>query len=228
MKIHPLHSWSLAPGQATTLQSELAERTITDVPVESCKLVAGADISYDIGSTTFYAGVVVLRAGDLQIVERRGVRGESPFPYVPGLLSFREAPLLLEAFARVESQPDVVLFDGQGIAHQRHLGLAAHVGLWLQVPSVGCAKTRLVGQYEEPEREAGSTSPLRYHGAVVGSVVRTKTGINPLFVSPGHLIDLPSAVRWTLATCRGYRLPEPTRQAHLYVNELRRGAAPLE
>jgi deoxyribonuclease V len=184
-------------------------------------------VSYDRGSTKFFAGVVVIRTDDLSIVERRGAVLDSPFPYIPGLLSFREAPALLEAFARVQSNPEAVMVDGQGIAHPRRLGIASHVGLWLDLPCIGCAKSLLTGRYKEPAREAGSTSPLRDRDEVIGQVVRTKTGIKPLFVSVGHRVDLESAVRWVLACCHGYRLPEPTRQAHLFVNELRRGETAL-
>jgi deoxyribonuclease V len=227
MEIHRLHPWDLAPAEAVALQRQLADRVVTDIPLPSCALIAGADVSYDKNSTKFFAGVVVLRTDDLSIVERCGAALDSPFPYIPGLLSFREAPALLEAFARVQSAPQAVMFDGQGIAHPRRLGIASHVGLWLDLPCIGCAKSRLTGHYQEPDREAGSCSPLRDGNEVIGQVVRSKTGVQPLFVSVGHRIDLGSAVRWVLATCRGYRLPEPTRQAHLFVNELRRGEALL-
>jgi deoxyribonuclease V len=223
VNIHPLHSWNLTPQEAIALQSELADRVEVRTPLTHCDLIAGADVSYNRFSTTFYASVVVLRADDGRIVETQGAIGEVTFPYVPGLLSFREAPVLLEAFAKVKAEPDAVMFDGQGIAHPRRLGLAAHVGLWLERPCVGCAKSKLWGRYEEPGVKAGSVSPLKAPGGeVVGDVVRTKDKVQPVFVSAGHRIDLPSAVRLVLATCRGYRLPEPTRQAHLHVNALRR------
>jgi deoxyribonuclease V len=225
MDIHRLHRWDLAAEEAVALQRELADRVDTDTPLPRCRLIAGCDVSYDKGSSLFYAGVVVLRTDDLSVVERRGASGNSPFPYVPGLLSFREAPVLLEALARVESRPDAVMCDGQGIAHPRRLGIASHLGLWLGVPTIGAAKSRLVGTFEEPGPQAGATSPLLYHREVVGDVVRTKNKVQPLYVSPGHLVDRAGAARWVLATCKGYRLPEPTRQAHLYVNELRRGEA---
>jgi deoxyribonuclease V len=223
MRIHPLHPWNLTPTEAVALQRQLADRVRTDIALPACELIAGADVSYDIGSTRFYAGVVVLRTADLSIVERRGAALDSPFPYIPGLLSFREAPALLAAFARVQSQPQAVMVDGQGIAHPRRLGIASHLGLWLDLPCIGCAKSLLTGRFKEPARSAGSTSLLRDGPEVIGQVVRTKNGVKPLFVSVGHRIDLDSAVHWVLACCRGYRLPEPTRQAHLFVNELRRG-----
>lgn len=222
MQIHPLHSWDLTPTEAIALQKQFASQVHTSIPLQRCELVAGSDVSYGYGSDVFYAIVVVMRADSCRIVEVQKAVGRTPFPYVPGLLSFREAPILLQAFAKVESKVDVVMIDGAGIAHQRRLGIAAHLGLWLQVPCVGCAKSRLVGRFEEPKPAAGSTSPLLDKDEIIGSVVRTKNKVNPLFISPGHRIDLESSVRLTLRMCRGYRLPEPTRQAHLHVNEFRR------
>ncbi len=222
MQIHPLHSWDLTPKDAVALQRKLASQVETQPPLKHCDLVAGADVSYAIGSDVFYAVVVVLRAANAEVVEVQKAVAKSPFPYIPGLLSFREAPILLEAFARVQSKPDVVMMDGQGIAHPRRLGIASHVGLWLKIPCIGCAKSLLCGKYEEPAPAAGSTSPLMDHGELIGQVVRTKNKVKPLFISPGHRIDLDSSVRLTLEMRRGYRLPESTRQAHLRVNEFRR------
>jgi deoxyribonuclease V len=224
MHIPHLHDWPTTPTEAVELQRRLAGQVVVDTPLAGCELIAGADISYNKYSSTVYAGVVVLRAADLTLVERKGVVAESPFPYVPGLLSFREAPVVLKAFTLLTARPDAVMCDGQGLAHPRRFGLACHLGLWLDLPCFGCAKSRLVGTFEPPGEEAGAASPLTYRGEVVGSVVRTKKRTNPVFVSPGHRIDRESAVRLTMAACRGYRIPEPTRQAHLFVNELRRGA----
>jgi deoxyribonuclease V len=226
MKIRSLHSWDLTPKEAVALQRQLADPVDARSPLTRCDLVAGADISYDRLSNIVYAGVVVLRMDDLTVVEKQGVVREVTFPYIPGLLSFRETPPLLEAFAKVESQPDSVIVDGHGFSHPRRFGYACHLGLWLDRPSVGCAKTRLTGTYKEPGQKVGSVSPLRDDDEVIGQVVRTKTGVKPVFVSVGHKIDLRSAVELVLATCRGYRLPEPTRQAHLHVNALRRQARP--
>jgi deoxyribonuclease V len=227
MKLHPLHSWDIPLAEAPTLQKELAARLDLRSPLTGWRLVAGADVSYNRFSTTFYAGVVVLRADDWSVVEAQGAVRESHFPYVPGLLSFREAPALLDAFAKVQSPVDAVMIDGHGIAHQRRLGIAAHVGLWLDVPTLGCAKSLLHGHAEEPEDAVGSVAPLRSLGEVIGQAVRTKKGVKPVYVSAGNHMDLASAVRLVLAACRGYRLPEPTRQAHLYVNALRqRGTVP--
>jgi deoxyribonuclease V len=225
MKISRLHDWNLSPKEAVALQRELADRVITSTPLLSWELVAGADVSYNRYTTTLYAGVVVLRATDLTVVERRGLVAETTFPYVPGLLSFRETPVVLEALAQLQHVPDVVMCDGQGYAHPRRAGLACHVGLWLDRPCLGCAKTLLVGEHDELGAEAGSRANLMDKDEVVGAAVRTKHNVNPVYVSPGHRIDLESAIRVVLSTGAGYRVPEPTRQAHLYVNELRRGEA---
>jgi deoxyribonuclease V len=166
----------------------------------------------------------VLRTNDWSIVEKQEAIRESPFPYVPGLLSFREGPALLDALARVEAPVDAVMFDGQGIAHPRRLGIASHLGLWLDVPTVGCAKSLLTGKYKEPGPKRGDLAPLQDKGDVVGSIVRTRDRVKPVFVSAGHKFDQASAVRLVLEGARGYRLPEPTRQAHLHVNTLRRQA----
>jgi deoxyribonuclease V len=223
MKVRRLHDWQLTPKEAVALQRELAARVVVDTPLSSCELIAGADVSYNRFSSTFYAGVVVVRVADGQVIERRGAIADSPFPYIPGLLSFREAPTLLVAFAKIKSRPDAVMCDGQGLAHPRRLGVACHLGLFLDVPTIGCAKSHLIGDHEEPDGEAGSASSLSVGTEKVGEVVRTKTNIKPVFISPGHKIDISSCRRWVLASCRGYRVPEPTRQAHLFVNELRLG-----
>lgn len=224
MKIRPLHPWNLSPREAVALQRKLAKRVDTTTTLERCELVAGADASYGRFSNVFYAGVVVIRVSDGRIVETQAAVRTSPFPYIPGLLTFREAPVLLDAFAKVESEPDVVMIDGHGNAHPRRIGIAAHMGLWLDRPCLGCAKSLLIGTYRMPRLRAGSTSALMDGDEILGEVVRTKNGVKPVFVSTGHQIDLASAVRVVLASCRGYRLPEPTRLAHLHVNEFRRSA----
>jgi deoxyribonuclease V len=226
MRIRRLHSWDLDPKAAVALQRELAARVEVGPSLGDVELVAGADISYNRFSPTIYAGVVVMRLKDGEVVERSGVVAQTAFPYIPGLLTFREGPAVLDAFSKLKRKPEAVLFDGQGFAHPRRVGLASHMGLWLDIPSVGCAKSRLIGEFDVPKLAAGSWSHLLDKGETIGRVVRTKTGIQPLYVSIGHKIDLESAVRLTMAACRGYRLPEPTRQAHLFVNELRASARP--
>jgi deoxyribonuclease V len=223
MNITTLHPWEVSPSEAAALQRELAAKIDVRPPLARCELVAGADVSYNRFSNTIYAGVVVIKVADGSIVETAAAIRETTFPYIPGFLSFREAPALLDAFAKLQAEPDAVMFDGQGIAHPRRMGIASHMGLWLQVPCIGCAKSLLTGKFAEPDQAAGSVSPLLDKEEVIGQVVRTKNGVQPVYVSAGHLIDLPSAVRVVLETCRGYRLPEPTRQAHLHVNEMRRG-----
>jgi deoxyribonuclease V len=218
----PLHSWELTPKEAISLQKTLAGRVDTSRPIERFDLVAGADCSYNRFSPWFYAVVVVWRRRDGAIVDRGEAIGKSPFPYVPGLLSFRELPIVLKAYESLTVAPDVILFDGQGIAHPRRIGIASHLGLWLDVPTIGCAKSRLIGEHREPGMKRDSTARLIDDGDVIGDVVRTKNGCKPLYISPGHRIDRATSVRAVLACCRGYRLPEPTRLAHQTVNDLRR------
>lgn len=225
MNILHLHDWDLTPGEAIEVQRRLATRVDTRTPLNEVRYVAGADVSYARFSDVFHAGVVVLRAEDQQVVERRGIVGKGRFPYIPGLLSFREAPVLLRVFQQIELVPDVVLIDGQGLAHPRRLGIACHLGLLLDVPTIGCAKSRLIGTHRSPAHGAGSMTALKHEGETIGKVVRTKNHVKPLYVSVGHHIDLASSTRIVLACCRGYRLPEPTRQAHLHVNALRTEAA---
>jgi deoxyribonuclease V len=222
MRIQQLHDWNVTPTAAVALQRELAGKVDTLMPVTNCDLLAGADASYNRFSPIFYGVVIVLRASDWSIVEKQEVVRKVNFPYVPGLLSFREAPILLEAFARLQTIPDIVMIDGQGIAHPRRLGIASHVGLWLNLPTIGCAKSRLTGTYKEPGRKRGSMARLKDKGDVIGSIVRTRDGVKPVFVSVGHKIDQASAVRLVLQSAVGYRIPEPTRQAHLHVNMFRR------
>jgi deoxyribonuclease V len=227
MQVHKLHSWDVTADEAIALQKRLAGRVDTDTPLPpGWDLIAGADVSYNRDDPTTFASVVVWRRSTGEVVEAVGAVGESHFPYVPGLLSFREAPTVLAAFARLPTRPDVVMCDGQGIAHPRRLGIASHIGLWLELPTLGCAKSLLCGRYAEPGPEPGDTSPLTHRGEVIGTVLRTKKNVTPVFVSPGHRIDQGSAVAVVRACGRKYRLPEPTRLAHLRVNELRRGRTP--
>jgi deoxyribonuclease V len=224
LHLRQLHSWDLTPADAVALQRQLAGQVDTTSPLKRAELIAGADVSYNRFSNTLYAAVVLWRRSDGAILETAEAVGETHFPYIPGLLSFREAPSVLAALGRLQGVPDLVMLDGQGVAHPRRLGLACHVGLWLDCPTLGCAKSRLIGQYREPGSTAGCATALKDKDSVIGKVVRTKTGIKPVFVSPGNRLNLVSAVRCVLACCRGYRLPEPTRQAHLHVNALRRQA----
>lgn len=231
MMIHPLHSWDLPPSEAVTLQSQLRDKVRLQPLPEKITLVAGADISFNKFSEVIYAGIVVLRLPELEVVTTSGVVTTTQFPYVPGLLSFREAPALLEAWEKLTVRPEVLVLDGQGIAHPRRIGIASHIGLWLNLPTIGCAKSLLVGKYEEPLPEAGNWTPLIHKSEVIGAALRTKHRVNPVYISPGHLADLESSIDLALRCSKGYatngtskyRIPEPTRLAHLFVNALRRG-----
>jgi deoxyribonuclease V len=178
-------------------------------------------VSYDKKDNRFHAAVILMEFPQLTVIEEVTASGLARFPYIPGMLTFREGPILTEAFAKLRNRPDLVIFDGQGVAHPRGFGLAAHMGLLLDIPAIGCAKTRLCGEYAEPRTDITSCSKLTYDGRTIGMVVRTRTGVKPVFVSVGHRISLKCAVEWVLRTCRGYRLPEPTRQAHILVNQVR-------
>lgn len=219
-----LHEWPRTRSEAIALQKRLRERVSLVPLARQIETVAGADISFNKFSTEVFAGIVVLSLPTMRIVEEVGVRSEARFPYVPGLLSFRETPALLAAWARLQTEPDAVMLDGQGIAHPRRIGIASHFGLLVERPAFGCAKSVLVGRYEAPGPERGQWTPLVDRGEVIGAALRTKKGTQPVYVSPGHLIDLDGAIELALRCGGGYRIPEPTRLAHLLVNELRRKA----
>ena len=207
------HSWSVTPRQAVAIQRELAARVIPRGRVPKLRLAAGADLAFSPDRKECIAGVVVWDVGSAEIVEQHVVRQPTRFPYVPGLLSFREAPAILAALRKVRAAPDVFLFDGQGLAHPRRFGLACHVGLILDRPSLGCAKSLLVGSFTAPARARGATTPLVHDGETVGMIVRTRDGVKPVYVSVGHRLSLDAAAEITLACCIRYRLPEPTRLA---------------
>jgi len=214
MRIVSRHSWQVTTAEAKAIQLELAAEISRVGKVTAPRLIAGVDISVNRWDKTGRGAVVVLNYPDLEIVEVKVVTDKITFPYVPGLLTFREAPLILAAFEEITVMPDLVMVDGQGIAHPRRIGLAAHLGLCLGIPTIGCAKSRLCGEAEEPAVEQGSRTELLDNGEVIGAVVRTRTGVKPVYVSIGHMIDLEGAINWVEKCCRGYRLPEPTRLAH--------------
>jgi deoxyribonuclease V len=226
MRVEELHKFDLSPAEAQGLQGELASKVVAGPALdpEGVRYVAGADVSTE--GDRAYATVAVLDLPGLSVVEVRGFEAPLEFPYVPGLLAFREIPSVVGALRQVETAVDAVILDAQGLAHPRRMGLASHIGLFLDVPTVGCAKSVLVGKFEEPGVEKGSVSDLVHRGEVVGRVVRTRTGVSPVYVSVGNRLDLGSAVELVLACCTKYRLPEPTRQAHNAANRLRRGEEP--
>lgn len=220
-----MHSWDLSYREAVALQRELAARLQQEpIDLDSIETVCGVDVSSSRRSTLVHSAAVVLQLDGFREIERSAASVEAPMPYIPGLLSFREGPAVLEALERLRIRPDVVVFDGQGYAHPRRLGLAAHLGLWLGLPTVGCAKTRLVGEYAPPPDLKGAWSPLVDVDETIGAVLRTREGVKPVFVSRGHLCDLPSAIAVVMATVGRYRLPEPARAAHALCNEARLSA----
>ena len=230
MRVTQRHSWDVDPAAARAIQAELAgQLVLTDaIALADIRTVAGVDNTYVRAGekTSAYAVVVVLTFPELEVIETRFAARRVDFPYVPGLLSFREAPAVLAAFEQVATEPDVVLFDGQGYAHPRRFGLASHLGLILDRPAIGCAKSKLVGRYEEPERIFGAHTPLVDRGEVVGAAVRTRPRHKPLFVSPGHKVSVEGAVAIALACCRaGGFMPVPTRLAHEAVTARARGAS---
>ncbi len=182
---------------------------------ENASLVVGTDISAPDANGMARGAAVVMSLPELQVVEVKCVVDRPGFPYVPGLLSFRESPLVSGALERLTTRPDFLLVDGQGLAHPRRFGLACHLGLLADIPAIGCAKSILVGKHGPLDNEQGSQAPMEHKGEVVGTALRTRTGVSPIFVSIGHKVDLPSARRWVLACCGQYRMPEPTRLAHL-------------
>lgn len=206
------HPWDVSPDEAVAIQKRLRAELAQGEPVtlDQIHTVAGVDASYrEIGR----AAIAVFSFPNLALIEEVTAMREAPFPYIPGLLAFREGPVALAAYERLTIQPDLLIFDAHGYAHPRRMGLASHLGVYLDRPSIGCAKSRLTGKYEEPGPEPGAWSPLVSHGEEIGRVVRTKARTKPIFVSVGYRITLPLAVEVVLRCVRGYRLPEPTRIA---------------
>ena len=222
------HAWDISPKQAVALQKRLAGEVRPEPLSRDLRTVAGVDCAFPAGGGEIIAAAVLLDAGSMAILARAQTRRPCTFPYVSGLLSFREAPAVIEAIRALPDRPDLLLCDGQGQAHPRGLGLASHVGLYLDMPTIGVAKSRLCGEHRVPGRRRGCRTQLRLGGRVIGSVVRTRDDVRPLYVSVGHRITLGEAVWWTLHCARGFRLPEPTRQADQYVGRLKRSAGHAE
>jgi deoxyribonuclease V len=214
--------WNLTPREAVRVQERLRGRVILEDRFDQIRTVAGADIAFDPETGTAFAGVIVYRFPEMHEIERRMVRRKLRFPYVPGLLSFRESPILIAAFARLRVEPDLILIDGHGLAHPRRFGIACHIGVLFDKPTIGCGKSLLVGEYKEPGARAGSTSPLVFKDERVGTVLRTRDGVKPIFVTQGNRVSLATAVRVVRASTDGFRIPRPTREADHYVGELRR------
>jgi deoxyribonuclease V len=211
--VRSLHRWDVSPAEASQIQERLAEMCEQPIDLSSPTTVAGVDVSVRDDIST--AAVVVLSFPELAVLEIARARQPTPFPYVPGLLSFREGPVILAAFEQLGRMPEVALFDGQGTAHPRRMGIARHIGLWLDLPTIGCAKSRLVGERRDGLAiEKGAWEPLTHRGEIIGAVVRTRQNVRPVYVSPGHGADLMAAIDLTLRCCTRYRLPEPIRAAH--------------
>lgn len=221
MDIKELHPWNVSPREAVAIQKQLQPQLTLKNRLKFIRYVAGADVSFSLIDDRLWAGVVVLDYPGLEPVENRWARGKSSFPYISGLLSFRELPILISALKKLKTVPDVILCDGQGIAHPRGMGLAAHLGLLTNCPTIGCAKSLLLGTYSGLGDDKGMTADLVHAGRVVGTVARTRRGVKPIFVSAGNNISLKQSVKIVFRCCPTYRVPEPIRMAHVMVNGLR-------
>lgn len=226
MEINNVHRWDLSTKEAINLQNKLSDKIITNdlhPDIDDISYVAGCDISFNRNSKRGYAVVVILSYPDFEIVDKSFYVADALMPYIPGLLSFREAPLLLEAFKKINTIPDIVMYDGQGYAHPRRMGLATHMGIITGIPSIGCAKSLFVGDYDaliNPEK--GEYSELIHNGEKIGCVLYTRKSCKPVFVSVGHKVSLNFALEFTLSCSLKYKIPEPTRRAHLLSNDLRK------
>jgi deoxyribonuclease V len=219
MQFVPLHGWDMDAAAAAALQKRMAADVIADCPldVSAIRVVAGVDVGVRIdenGAAVSRGAVVALHFPSLTVIETASASMPTPFPYIPGLLSFRELPVLLAAFEKLTTEPDVLLVDGMGRAHPRRFGIACHLGLWLDKPSIGCGKTLLIGRHGDLPDERGAHVDLVDKGEVIGAALRTRPGVKPVYVSVGHRCDLASALALTMACVKKYRLPEPIRAAH--------------
>jgi deoxyribonuclease V len=216
--------WDLSPDEAIALQKQLAPHVVKHNAFGEVHRVAGVDVGFPGGGDVTRAAIAVLSFPELQVVEIAQAEIPTTFPYIPGLLSFRETPAVLAAFERLTARPDLLVVDGQGYAHRRRFGIACHLGVLLDIPSIGSAKSLLVGRPGPLAEERGATAPMIDRREVVGMAVRTRQRVNPVYVSIGHRIDLPTAVRYILDCCTRYRLPEPQRHAHLAASGTGRGS----
>jgi len=223
MNIPLLHPWKVSPQEAIAIQESLRKKLCSRPAKTSFKNIAAGDAAYSRTDDRIYAASLLFSYPDLALLEISSARERVSFPYIPGLLSFREAPILIKTLTKLKSKPGVILVEGQGIAHPRSMGIATHIGLLLDIPTIGCAKSRLLGSKAEPGIDQGSMAPLVEEGQTVGMIVRTRTGVKPVYVSPGYKMDLETSIKMVLSLGRGYRIPEPLRQAHIYVNQLRAG-----
>jgi deoxyribonuclease V len=219
------HRWDLTPREAIALQKRMRSRLILHGGPRAPRLVAGADVAYSKETGRCFAAVVVLSLSNLEVVEEATAEAPIRFPYVPGLLSFREGPAVLAAFAKLSHRPDFIIFDAHGFAHPRRFGLASHLGYLLDIPSVGCAKSILVGQHGALGLKAGSIAWLIDRGERIGAALRTQTGVRPVYISIGHCVSLRAAIRLARTATGKFRVPEPTRLADILVGKAKREAA---
>lgn len=223
MKYLRLHRWRVTPREAAKIQLRIRERLELADRLPRIRRVAGADLAYDMAGNRAIAGVVIYRYPEMEEIERAWAESPITFPYVPGLLSFREIPALLKVFARVRNAPDLIFYDGHGYAHPRRFGIACHLGVLLNRPTIGCGKSLLVGTHGDVPKRAGSWTPLRDGGEILGAVLRTREGVHPIYVTQGHRISLESAIEFVTAVLDGYRIPRPTRDADRFVADVKRG-----
>ncbi|OGP87559.1 MAG: hypothetical protein A2156_15135 [Deltaproteobacteria bacterium RBG_16_48_10] len=209
-----LHSWNVNVDEAIGIQKTLRERVTLKATFSELKHIGGGDVGYSNNRNQLLGVIVVLSFPEMEMLDFATAFGKIRFPYIPGLLSFREGPILIKTFNRLRIKPDVMIFEGQGIAHPRGFGLASHLGLWLDLPSIGCTKTPLVNDYVSPGTSKGSFEWIQSEGKKVGAALRTKEGVKPVFISPGHRMNLPTSIQIILATCQSFRIPEPLRRAH--------------
>jgi len=220
----PLHSWDVSAEEAILIQEALKDRIILKKTFSRIRTIGGGDVAYSKDGYLLFGAIAVLSFPELEILDRATADGKIPFPYIPSLLSFREGPILIRAFQKLRLKPDMMIYDGQGIAHPRGVGLASHMGLWLDLPSIGCAKTPLLHEFISPGPSRGSFEWIRREGKKVGAVLRTRDHIKPLFISPGHRTDLSTSNQLILESCKGFRFPEPLRKAHQLAERIARDA----
>ncbi len=222
MKFTRLHSWTTDIREAARIQDSLCHFVEQKTTKRDFQLVAGADVAYSKRDDAMFACVVVMRFPELVTVDKVKAQSVANFPYHPGFFAFREGPVLIKAIQRLQVTPDVIMFDANGVAHEKGIGMASHLGLMLDIASIGCAKKLLIGEHEEPDNVINARTPLLYDGREIGAVVRTRVDVKPLYISVGHKIDLETAVELVTATARGYRLPEPMRVAHILSGKMKR------
>ncbi len=214
MQFDHLHDWNLAPKAAIALQRKLAPLLISDAPLALDRITSVAGVDVSVRHKLSRAAVVVMSYPQLELLEIVRACGETSFPYIPGLLAFREGPVVLDALRQLRCEPDAFIFDGMGQIHPRKMGIAAHLGLWLGRPTIGCGKTHFIGEFTEPAQTKGSSSPLLYRDEQIGAVLRTRAKVKPVYISVGHLADLDSALQLVMSLTTRFRLPDPVRAAH--------------